>query len=298
MVDFPVALAGLFVGLIVGLTGMGGGALMTPILVLLFGVEPLAAVSSDLVASMFMKPIGAAVHLSQRTVHKSLVFWLVLGSVPAAFTGVVLLTSYGSPVAIQQAIKTSLGGALLVVASALVIRPLFMRRRKPPAIPVPLVVKPVPTMLIGILGGFVVGLTSVGSGSLMVLMLLLLYPSIRLSDLVGTDLAQAVPLVASAALAHFLFGDFRMEVTTSILLGSVPGIYLGARFSSRASDKVIRPLLVVVLTASALKLLGVSNGGVIVIVALSSAASVAHYVLNAQRNARAGNARASAAPEV
>jgi uncharacterized membrane protein YfcA len=293
MVDFPMAVAGLVVGLIVGLTGMGGGALMTPVLVLLFGVEPLAAVSSDLVASMFMKPIGAAVHFNRKTVHTRLVFWLVLGSVPAAFTGVVLLTGYGSPVAIQQAIKTALGAALLLVATVLVMRPLLARSRKHDGLPGPLVVRPVPTLLIGVVGGFVVGLTSVGSGSLMVMMLLMLYPTIRLSDLVGTDLAQAVPLVASAAFAHFLFGDFRLEVTTSILLGSIPGIYLGARFSSRASDAVIRPLLAVVLTASALKLLGLGNAGVAAVVALSTAASVAHYILFVQRSARA-----SAAPEV
>lgn len=293
MVDFPMAVAGLIVGLIVGLTGMGGGALMTPVLVLLFGVEPLAAVSSDLVASMFMKPIGAAVHFNRKTVHTRLVFWLVLGSVPAAFTGVVLLTGYGSPVAIQQAIKTALGAALLLVATVLVMRPLLARSRKHDASSEPLVVRPVPTLLIGVVGGFVVGLTSVGSGSLMVMMLLMLYPTIRLSDLVGTDLAQAVPLVASAAFAHFLFGDFRLEVTTSILIGSIPGIYLGARFSSRASDAVIRPLLAVVLTASALKLLGMGNGGVAAVVLLSSAASIAHYIVFAQRSARA-----SAAPEV
>jgi uncharacterized protein len=293
MVDIPVAVAGLFVGLIVGVTGMGGGALMTPVLVLLFGVEPLAAVSSDLVASMFMKPIGAAVHFNRKTVNTRLVFWLVLGSVPAAFTGVVLLTGYGSPVAIQQAIKTALGAALLLIATILVMRPVLARARKRDASSGPLVVKPVPTLLIGVAGGFVVGLTSVGSGSLMVMMLLMLYPTIRLSDLVGTDLAQAVPLVASAACAHFLFGDFRLEVTMSILLGSIPGIYLGARFSSRASDSVIRPLLAVVLTASALKLLGMGNGGVAAVVALSTAASAAHYILFAQRGART-----SAAPEV
>jgi uncharacterized membrane protein YfcA len=286
IVDFPVALAGLFVGLIVGLTGMGGGALMTPVLVLLFGIEPLAAVSSDLAASMFMKPIGAAVHFNRKTVHNGLVLWLVLGSVPAAFTGVVLLTSYGSPVAIQQAIKTALGAALLLIATLLVMRPVLARARKVDGVPGPLVVRPVPTLLIGVAGGFVVGLTSVGSGSLMVMMLLMLYPRIRLSDLVGTDLAQAVPLVASAAFAHFLFGDFRLEVTTSILVGSLPGIYLGARLSSRASDAVIRPLLAVVLTASALKLLGMGNGGVAAVVALSSAASIAHYLIDAQRTER------------
>jgi len=246
------------VGLIVGLTGMGGGALMTPVLILLFGMQPLAAVSSDLVASMLMKPLGAAVHLQRRTVNRQLVLWLVLGSVPSAFLGVFILQHHAGGAELQHWVKRALGAALLLVATTLLLRPLLVRwRRSPPA--AELVVKAVPTLIIGVIGGLVVGLTSVGSGSLIMMMLLLSYPGIRLADLVGTDLVQAVPLVASAALAHLLFGDFHLGVTASILVGSLPGIYIGARFSSRASDRVIRPLLVVVLVASASKLLGASD---------------------------------------
>lgn len=287
MLDLPVTLAGLFIGLIVGATGMGGGALMTPILVLLFGMEPLAAVSSDLVASMFMKPVGAVVHLKRKTVHRPLVFWLVLGSVPSAFAGVVLTTSYGGGEELQHIIKAALGVALLVVVLALMARPLIARSRANVDPQLPLRIRPVPTVIVGIIGGLVVGLTSVGSGSLMIMMLLMLYPATRLADLVGTDLVQAVPLVASAALAHFLFGDFQAEVTASILLGSVPGIYLGARFSSRASDRAIRPLLAVVLTASGLKLLGGGNWLVAGICGAMTAGSLVQYNLAAARSARA-----------
>jgi uncharacterized membrane protein YfcA len=258
MLDLPLTLAGLCVGFIVGLTGMGGGALMTPILILLFGMQPLAAVSSDLVASMLMKPLGAAVHLRRRTVNGRLVLWLVLGSVPSAFLGVFLLQHQAAGAMLQHWVQRALGGALLLVALTVIARPLLGRRRSsPPA--AELSVKAVPTLLIGAVGGLVVGLTSVGSGSLIMMMLLLSYPGIRLSELVGTDLVQAVPLVASAALAHLLFGDFHLDVTASILAGSLPGIYLGARFSSRASDRVIRPLLALVLFASASKLLGASD---------------------------------------
>lgn len=287
MLELPVTLVGLAVGLIVGMTGMGGGALMTPILVLFFGMEPLAAVSSDLVASMFMKPIGAAVHLKRKTVHHALVFWLVLGSVPSAFVGVLLTTLYETGAGLQDTIKYALGIALLVVVAALVARPLLSRSRAQADAPKTLRAKPLPTLLVGVAGGLIVGLTSVGSGSLMILMLLLLYPAMRLSDLVGTDLVQAVPLVASAALAHYLFGDFQANVTASILLGSVPGIYVGARFSSRASDRAIRPLLAVVLTASALKLLGASNWAVASTAGLMAIGSLAHYNLVVQRGARA-----------
>ncbi|HEY0467653.1 MAG TPA: sulfite exporter TauE/SafE family protein, partial [Polyangiaceae bacterium] len=224
MIDPKVALAGLFVGFVVGLTGMGGGALMTPILVLLFKVQPLAAVSSDIVASMIMKPVGGGVHWRRGTVNTELVRWLVLGSVPSAFLGVLLLKSSGQGEALQQHVKLALGLALLVVALGLIIRPLLSRGRQAGDRIEPLAVKKLQTVLIGIAGGLVVGLTSVGSGSLMIILLLMLYPKLRLNELVGTDLVQAIPLVASAALGHALFGDFQLALTASILIGSVPGV--------------------------------------------------------------------------
>jgi uncharacterized protein len=259
LLDPLVTLAGAFVGFVVGLTGMGGGALMTPILVLLFGVEPLTAVSSDIVASMIMKPIGGGVHWKRGTVNRGLVKWLVMGSVPSAFLGVLLLRKLGSGAGLQSNVKLALGVALLIVSVGLILRPLLAARKKPGESLLPLVVKPLPTLLIGILGGVVVGLTSVGSGSLMIILLLMLYPRLKLSELVGTDLVQAVPLVTSAALGHLLFGDFKMSLTASILIGSVPGVFFGARFSSRAPDTVIRPSLIVVLVVSGLKLVGMSN---------------------------------------
>ena len=284
--DPIVALAGLFVGFVVGLTGMGGGALMTPILVLLFKIEPLAAVSSDIVASMIMKPIGGSVHFRRGSVNKELVKWLVMGSIPSAFLGVVLLKTLGQGAALQGVVKTSLGVALLVVAAGLVIRPLLTRSRKPGDSMMPIQVKKVPTLLIGIAGGLIVGLTSVGSGSLMIILLLMLYPSFKLSELVGTDLVQAVPLVASAALGHVLFGDFKLALTASILVGAIPGVFIGAQLSSRAPDHVIRPALIIVLLASASKLLGASNQLAAIAVALTAVVMVAVSLgLKARRKA-------------
>jgi len=257
--DIWKAIAGLIVGFTVGLTGMGGGALMTPILVLLFHIEPLAAVSSDIVAAMVMKPIGGAVHWQRRTVQRPLVKWLMLGSIPSAFIGVLLLRKLGSGAALQGHIKLSLGVALLVVATGLVVRPLLSSRRRPGDSVLPFEVKPIPTLLIGIIGGVIVGITSVGSGSLIIIMLLMLYPRMRLSELVGTDLVQAVPLVTSAAIGHLLFGSFKLGLTTSILIGSIPGVFVGARFSSRAPDYLIRPALIVVLLLSGTKLVGAPN---------------------------------------
>lgn len=282
MLDPFVAIAGLLVGFVVGLTGMGGGALMTPLLVLLFGVEPLTAVSSDIVASLVMKPVGGAVHWRRGTVHRNLVFWLMLGSVPAAFLGVLLLKLFGTGASMQSGVKTALGIALLVVGLGLVVRTFLQRRQIDQEIGQPIVTRRFATTLVGILGGLVVGIASVGSGSLIIMLLLMLYPRIRLSELVGTDLVQAIPLIASAALGHILFGDFRMALTASILIGSVPGVYLGARCSSRAPDRLIRPALTIVLLTSGLKLLGVPNmwvGGV----AIALLAVATHAWLRAAR---------------
>ncbi|HEY4157668.1 MAG TPA: sulfite exporter TauE/SafE family protein [Polyangiaceae bacterium] len=289
--DLGIAGAGLFVGFVVGLTGMGGGALMTPILVLLFKVPPLAAVSSDLLAAMIMKPVGGGVHWRRGSVNTELVKWLVAGSVPSAFLGVLLLKSSGSGEALQGHVKLALGLALLVVAAGLVIRPLLTRGRKPGDSLQPLIVKKLPTVLIGIAGGLVVGVTSVGSGSLMIILLLMLYPRLRLSELVGTDLVQAIPLVASAALGHALFGDLKLALTASILVGSIPGVFIGAQVSSRAPDSLIRPALIVVLLGSSLKLLGTSN--TVVLATLGVFALAYGGVLFAARQ-RAGAAAARA----
>jgi len=286
--DPIVALAGLLVGFVVGLTGMGGGALMTPILVLLFKIQPLAAVSSDIVASMIMKPIGGSVHFKRGSVNKELVKWLVMGSIPSAFLGVVLLKTLGQGAGLQDIVKNALGVALLVVAFGLVVKPLLTRARKPGDSMLPIQVKKLPTLLIGIAGGLIVGLTSVGSGSLMIILLLMLYPSFKLSELVGTDLVQAVPLVASAALGHILFGDFKLALTASILVGAIPGVFAGAQLSSRAPDHVIRPALIIVLLASSTKLLGASNQLAAVAVGAATVVMIVVSIgLSARRKANA-----------
>jgi uncharacterized membrane protein YfcA len=283
--DLYLSLAGLIVGFTVGLTGMGGGALMTPILVLIFNVQPLAAVSSDLVAAVVMKPIGGGVHLRRGTVNLQLVKWLVIGSVPSAFAGVLILRAAGDGSDLQDRVKTILGVALLVAAAALVAKVAVQARRPSVTSDVHSIrIRPVPTLLIGILGGVVVGMTSVGSGSLMIVMLLVLYPSLNSAQLVGTDLVQAIPLVASAALGHILFGDFKLDLTASLLLGSIPGVYFGARLSAKAPDHIIRPALVGVLTLSAAKLLNASNAvlGLVLVVALVAGTT---YALKAGRAA-------------
>lgn len=275
--DVAIALAGLFVGFTVGLTGMGGGALMTPILVLFFGLQPLAAVSSDLVASFVMKPIGAGVHLRKGTVELDLVKWLVVGSCPAAFSGVLVLRALGTGERMQGVVRVALGVALLAATGAIVARAVLRvraRRRlaqRPASVaksrPARLVVRPLPTVMVGAVGGLVVGMTSVGSGSLIIVALMLMYPSLASSRLVGTDLAQAVPLVGSAALGHLLFGQFQLAVTSSLLVGAIPGVYVGARASALAPGGVVRRALLLVLLASGLKLVHVDTTAMLLLVA-------------------------------
>lgn len=266
-IDPLLVLATFGIGIVVGLTGMGGGALMTPVLVLFFQVPPLTAVSSDLVASAVMKPVGSLVHLRRGTVNLGLVRWLCVGSIPAAFCGVLVVRFFGRGPAVQLTIQIALGVALLVAAAGLTVRAYMRlteraRNRHGTAPPLPtdrpgVEVRVVPTVLLGALGGLVVGMTSVGSGSLIIIALMALYPGLKANQLVGTDLVQAVPLVASAALSHVMFGDFRLDLTVSLLLGAVPGAWLGARLSARAPGALVRRALAFVLLASALKMLGV-----------------------------------------
>jgi uncharacterized protein len=268
-IDPLLTIASFGIGIVVGLTGMGGGALMTPVLVLFFHVPPLAAVSSDLVASAIMKPVGSIVHLRRGTVHLGLVKWLCVGSIPGAFSGVLIARALGRGQEVQEVIRIALGVALLLAATGLTIRAYLRllehaRRRDGRAPPLPqgkptVTLRVTSTVILGIIGGIVVGMTSVGSGSLIIIALMALYPTLKASELVGTDLVQAVPLVASAALGHLLFGDFKLDLTTSLLLGCIPGVWIGAHLSARAPGGLVRRALAFVLLASALKLLHVSN---------------------------------------
>ena len=243
------------------MTGAGGGALMTPMLILLFGVTPSTAISSDLVAAVVMRPIGAAVHLRAGTVNLRLVRWMVLGSVPAAFLGAYLLHLMGHAKAAQHNIEVALGAALLVGAAAIVLRFALDRRggRSRDGVVTKVKPRPLPTVAIGIVGGIIVGMTSVGSGSLMIILLLFVYPMLGANQLVGTDLTQAVPLTAAAALGALAFGHVDFGVTSSLIIGSVPGVLIGSLLSSTVPDRYIRPVIAFVIFASGLKYVGVGT---------------------------------------
>ena len=260
-IDPYIVLGSAIIGLLVGMTGAGGGALMTPMLILLFGVTPSAAISSDLVAAVVMRPFGAGVHLRAGTVNLRLVRWMVLGSVPSAFLGAYLLHLLGNSKSATQHIETLLGAALLVGASAMVLRFVLDRRTGQNRLGVvhDLAPRPLATVAIGIVGGLIVGMTSVGSGSLMIVLLLFVYPTIGANQLVGTDLTQAVPLTLAAALGALLFGHVVVDVTASLIIGSVPAVLVGSMLSSTIPDRYVRPAIAFVIFASGLKYVGLQT---------------------------------------
>ena len=260
-IDPFIVLGSAIIGLLVGMTGAGGGALMTPMLILLFGVTPSAAISSDLVAAVVMRPFGAGVHLRAGTVNLRLVRWMVVGSVPAAFLGAYLLHVLGHSKSATQHIETVLGAALLLGASAMALRFLLDRRTGQDRLAVIHEIEPRPlaTIAIGIVGGLIVGMTSVGSGSLMIVLLLFVYPAIGANQLVGTDLTQAVPLTLAAALGALVFGHVVLDVTGSLIIGSVPAVLVGSMLSSTVPDRYVRPAIAFVIFASGLKYVGLQT---------------------------------------
>jgi len=260
-IDPYIVLGSAVVGFLVGMTGAGGGALMTPMLILFFGIKPSTAISSDLVAAVIMRPVGALVHMTKRTVNYALVGFMVLGSVPCALFGAWCLHLLGNSKGAETNVQIILGAALLVGAIAMVLR-VFLDRRAGQSrrgLIGELIVRPIPTVAIGAVGGFIVGMTSVGSGSLMIVLLLFLYPMLGANQLVGTDLTQAVPLTLAAALGALAFGHVEFSVTTSIIIGSVPAVFVGSLISSRAPDRFIRPVITFVIFASGLKYVGLGT---------------------------------------
>ena len=256
---FSVLVVSFGVGIVVGLTGMGGGALMTPALIFL-GVNPTTAVANDLVAASVNKSVGAAVHWREGSPNLRLAGWLILGSVPTAFAGAFIIKAFGGEGEQDSFVLTAIGAALLFTAATYAFRMYIqlrhvttgnVARRVEPEI------RPIPTLAVGALGGLLVGITSVGSGSLIMVALLLLYPTLSAIRLVGTDLVQAVPLVLSAAISHVLVSGVDWGVLIPLIVGGTPGTFLGARIANWVSQSVIRRGIVIVLTLTGLKLLGV-----------------------------------------
>ncbi|MEI7054712.1 sulfite exporter TauE/SafE family protein [Nocardioides sp. CCNWLW239] len=244
------------IGIVVGLTGMGGGALMTPALIFL-GVPPTTAVANDLVAASVNKSVGAAVHWRHGSPNLRLATYLVIGSVPFAFLGTFVHKL--APGDTDHFLKLILGGALLFAAASYMFRMYLQLRlvtggnEAPEEDPH---LKPLLTIVIGALGGLLVGITSVGSGSVIMIALLLVYPTLSAVKLVGTDLVQAVPLVLAAAIGQVINHGVEWAVLIPLILGGTPGTFLGSRMARWVSQSVIRRGIVIMLTLSGAKMLG------------------------------------------
>jgi uncharacterized membrane protein YfcA len=255
---FSILAAAFFVGIVVGLTGMGGGALMTPALIFLGVGHTSAVVTADLTAAAVYKTGGAMVHAKHGAPNFELAKWLVIGSVPMAFLGPFLVKAVVDPDEIDDVLKLCIGFALLLAAATyalkLYINLRAVRRGTHPGYEEP-TIRPIPTMLVGALGGILVGITSVGSGSVIMVALLMLYPTLSAVKLVGTDLVQAVPLVLAAAIANIIAHGLDWGLTIPLIIGSVPGTLLGSRLAPSVPQSLIRRGIVIVLTMSGVALL-------------------------------------------
>jgi uncharacterized protein len=237
-------LTGFFVGLLVGQTGMGGGSLTTPILVLFFGVPPAVAVGTDLLYASITKAVGTAVHGANHTVQWPIVALLASGSVPSTALTLLIISHFDlHSHAASGVITTVLGTMLLVTAIALVFRQRLLHLGGSRPLAVPIRHTPALTVVVGAILGVLVTVSSVGAGAIGVTALLLLYPRLPMARIVGSDIAHAVPLTLVAGLGHWMLGSVNPSILLSLLMGSIPGIVLGSLFAVRVPETVLRPVM-------------------------------------------------------
>lgn len=276
ILDYRISLVGLLIGFLVGLTGMGGGALLAPIMILLFRVPPVWAVGTDIAYSAVTKALGSLVHIRQKTVNFKIALWLACGSVPATVLGVSLVQyirhQYGD--IINAIILRSIGFTLLLVAALLVAKPYILRglerknleKQKQAALKGEMAIaqssshwetryRPLVTMLVGAFVGFLVGLTSVGSGTLIIVALAFLFPRLSSKELVGADIVHAVMLHIAGAIVYFNAGTINWTLVLLLLIGSLPGVFMGSKLSKYIPDHFMRPVLATVLAVSGWKLI-------------------------------------------
>jgi uncharacterized membrane protein YfcA len=269
-VDWKLSLAGLLIGLLVGMTGMGGGSLMTPILVIVFGFQPTLAIGTDIAHGAIFKTVGAARHRRLGNVQARLSGWMLIGSAPSSLAGVWLSTwlkqRYGD--SIESVSAQVLGGALVFgcvgLAAKTILKPkvvaeewLVLTRRDRIA-----------AVAIGLVGGFVVGLTSVGTGVFFGLTMLVVFP-LKAHKIVGTDIFHAAALLYVAGFGHFIAGNVDMSTVGWLLIGSIPGVVVGSQLTLSIPDRPLRGLLATVLGLSGLKLLNIPGTGLAIVIVLA-----------------------------
>src|SRR5579859_920297 len=257
-INWVNATAGLGVGILVGLTGVGGGSLMAPIMVLLFGVAPSTAVGTDLWFAAITKIVGGAVHGRRGTVDVQILRRMFYGSLPAAVLTLIWLHSTGMDQSHNKLMFRTLGATLILSSVAAVFRQRVHRfgERMRGARPIEFKsLQPVLTIVAGAILGFLVTFTSIGAGALGAVMLLYLYPlRLTASSLVGTDIVHAIPLTILAGIGHLLLGNVDFHLLGSLLLGSIPGIVIGAFASTYAPDKIVRSAISIMLAVLGLKM--------------------------------------------
>ena len=274
--DFRISLVGLLIGLLVGFTGMGGGSLLAPIMILFFRVPPVWAVGTDIAYSTVTKAVGSIVHIRQKNVNFKVALCLACGSVPATIASIFLVQYIRKHYStlLNSVIIHAIGFTLILVAVLLVLKPSIMHRleqrnleaRKKRALTGEAVAepgtsqwekryRPLVAACVGAFVGFLVGLTSIGSGTLIIVLMAFLFPRLTSKELVGTDVFQAFMLLAAGAIAYISAGTINWTLVGLLLLGSIPGVIGGSKLSKYIPDRYMRPVLATVLAISGWKLI-------------------------------------------
>jgi uncharacterized membrane protein YfcA len=283
-VDPALVIFGFGIGALVGMTGMGGASLMTPLLILVFGISPVTAIGTDIFYAAVTKTVGGYQHLKLKTVHRGIAFWLAVGSVPSALAGVwvieLLQSRYGDD--LDKLVLGMLGGALLVVGVATLLRSMFFKDVIAERSAMHLYRRHIIAAVVtGIVTGFVIGLTSAGSGTLIAIALIAIF---RLTPqrVVGTDVFHAAVLLWAAGIAHWVGGNVDFALAGNILLGSVPGVIIGTNLSVKAPQAFLRRALAVVLIASGVTLISKEGDPTVVLPAVGVAAVMITVLFGAQ----------------
>ena len=295
--DPSIIFFGLGIGILVGMTGMGGASLMTPMLILVFGISPVTAIGTDIFYAAVTKTVGGYQHLKLKTVHRGLAFWLACGSVPSALAGVyvieLLQRSYGED--LDKLVLGMLGGALLVVGFATLLRSIFLKSVIAERSAMHLYTRHIVAAVItGVVTGFVIGLTSAGSGTLIAIALISIFRLVP-QRVVGTDIFHAAVLLWAAGIAHWIGGNVDFVLAGNILLGSIPGVLIGGALSVKARTGLLRGALAVVLIASGTTLV-VKEGEPGVVIPAIAVASLMVGALFAAQAITQGRAAKRAGP--